>query len=67
LAGAKSAAGIPKPEREKGRMGTGWQLLEGVAALFVSVTLTYWIFVAPSRAKRERQRLARELQDPRHP
>jgi hypothetical protein len=48
-------------------MGTGWQLLEGVAALFVSVTLTYWIFVAPSRAKRERQRLARELQDPRHP
>jgi type II secretory pathway component PulM len=46
-------------------MGTGWQLLEGVAALFISVALTYWIFVAPSPAKRERRRAARELQDPR--
>jgi hypothetical protein len=49
----------------KGDMGTGWQLLEGVAALFVSVALTYWLFVSPSGAKRERQRLARERQDPR--
>jgi type II secretory pathway component PulM len=48
-------------------VGTGWQLLQGIAALFVSVALTYWIFVSPSRAKRERQRLARELQDPRRP
>jgi type II secretory pathway component PulM len=46
-------------------MGLGWQLLEGVAALFVSVVLTYWLFVSPSHAKRERQRTARELQDPR--
>ncbi len=30
-----------------------------------SVAFTYWLFVAPSRAKRERQREARELQDPR--
>ncbi len=42
-------------------------MLEGFATLFVSVALTYWIFVAPSRTKRERQRLARELQDPRRP
>lgn len=48
-----------------GRMGTGWQLLEGVAALLVSVALSWWIFVAPSRAKRERRRLAREIKDPR--
>jgi type II secretory pathway component PulM len=48
-------------------MSTGWQLLEGIAALFVSVALTYWLFVSPSRAKRERQRIARELQDPRRP
>ncbi len=46
-------------------MGTGWQLFEGVLALFVSVAFTYWLCVAPSRAKRERQREARELQDPR--
>jgi len=46
-------------------MGTGWQLFEGVLALFASVVFTYWLFVAPSRAKRERRREARELQDPR--
>ena len=51
----------------KGRVGTGWQLLEGVAALLLSIDVTYWLFVSPSRTKRERQRLARELQDPRHP
>jgi len=51
----------------KDAMGTGWQLVEGVAALFVSVALTWWIFVAPSRAKRERQRIAREMKDPRRP
>jgi hypothetical protein len=48
-------------------MSTGWQLLQGVGALFASVALCYWIFVSPSRGKRERQRLARELQDPRRP
>ena len=48
-------------------MGTGWQLLEGVAALFVSVGLSWWIFVAPSRAKRERRRVIREMKDPRLP
>jgi len=46
-------------------VGTGWQLLEGVAALLLSIAVTHWLFVSPSRAKRERQRLARELQDPR--
>jgi hypothetical protein len=46
-------------------MGTGWQLLEGVFALLASVVLSWWIFVAPSRAKRERRRIARELKDPR--
>ena len=46
-------------------MGTGWQLFEGILALFASVAFAYWLFVAPSRAKRERQREARELQDPR--
>jgi hypothetical protein len=46
-------------------MGLGWQLVEGVAALFASVALSWWIFVAPSRAKRERRRLAREIKDPR--
>ena len=46
-------------------MGTGWQLIEGVLALFASVAFVYWLCVAPSRAKRERQRVARELQDPR--
>jgi hypothetical protein len=48
-------------------MGLGWQLAEGVLALFASVALSWWIFVAPSRAKRERQRLAREMKDPRLP
>jgi hypothetical protein len=48
-------------------MSTGWQLVEGIAALFFSVAVTYWLFVSPSRGKRERQRLARELQDPRRP
>jgi hypothetical protein len=48
-------------------MSIGWQLLEGVMALFASVALTWWIFVAPSRAKRERRRLAREMKDPRQP
>jgi len=48
-------------------MSIGWQLVEGVVALFASVALSWWIFVAPSRAKRERQRLAREMKDPRNP
>ena len=48
-------------------MGLGWQLFEGVAALLVSVALSWWIFVAPSRMKRERQRIAREMKDPRRP
>jgi len=48
-------------------VGTGWQLVEGVAALLLSIAVTYWLFVSPSRSKRERQRLARELQDPRRP
>jgi type II secretory pathway component PulM len=48
-------------------MGTSWQLVEGIAALFVSVVFTYWLFVSPSRARRERQRMARERQDPRRP
>jgi len=51
----------------KGLMGTGWQLAEGVLALFASVFLSWWIFVAPSRAKRERRRIAREMKDPRLP
>ena len=42
-------------------------MLEGVLALFVSVFLSWWLFVAPSRAKRERQRVAREMKDPRAP
>jgi len=46
-------------------MGTGWQLFEGVLALFISVVFAYWLCVAPSRAKRERRQEARELQDPR--
>jgi type II secretory pathway component PulM len=46
-------------------MSTGWQLLEGVAALVVSVFVTYWLFVAPSRTRRQRQQQARELRDPR--
>lgn len=48
-------------------MGIGWQLLEGVLALLASVALSWWIFVAPSRARRERQRVTREMKDPRHP
>jgi len=48
-------------------VGTGWQLLEGVATLLLSIAVTYWLFVSPSRAKLERQRLARDLQDPRRP
>ena len=48
-------------------MSIGWQLVEGVVALFASVALSWWIFVAPSRAKRERRRLAREMKDPRNP
>jgi hypothetical protein len=48
-------------------MGTAWQLVEGVAALFASVALAWWIFVAPSRARRERRRFAREMKDPRLP
>lgn len=40
-------------------------MLEGVLALFASVGLSWWIFVAPSRGKRERRRLAREIKDPR--
>ncbi len=51
----------------KVRVGMGWQLLEGVAALLLSIAVTYWLFVSPSRTKRERQLLARELQDPRRP
>jgi hypothetical protein len=48
-------------------MGTAWQLVEGIAALMVSIALSWWIFVAPSRARRERQRMARDLKDPRRP
>ena len=55
------------PGSKKGRMGTGWQLLEGVLALLASVVLSWWLFVAPSRAKRERRRVAREIKDPRQP
>ena len=51
----------------KVRVGMGWQLLEGVAALLLSIAVTNWLFVSPSRTKRERQRLARDLQDPRRP
>ncbi len=58
----RDTAGIPKV-----MMSTGWQLLEGLATLFASLAFTYWLFVAPSRGRRERQRLARELQDPRRP
>jgi len=54
------------PGRE-GRMGLGWQLAEGVLALLASVFLSWWLFVAPSRAKRERRRVAREMKDPRAP
>ena len=48
-------------------MGVGWQLLDGVLALLASVALSWWIFVAPSRARRARQRVAREMKDPREP
>jgi type II secretory pathway component PulM len=68
LRSQKSAAGIRNAGiSKKVRVGTGWQLLEGVAALLLSIAVTYWLFVSPSRAKRERQRLARALQDPRRP
>jgi cyanate permease len=53
--------------QKKRVMGTGWQLVEGFLALFGSVALTWWLFVAPSRAKRERRRIAREMKDPRLP
>jgi len=67
LRSQKSAAGIRNAGiSKKVRVATGWQLLEGVAALLLSIAVTYWLFVSPSRAKRERQRLARDLQDPRH-
>jgi hypothetical protein len=56
---------VLSPHYKNRVMGTGWQLLEGVLALFASVGLSWWIFVAPSRSKRERRRLAREMQDPR--
>jgi type II secretory pathway component PulM len=46
-------------------MGTGWQLLEGVVALLLSIAVSYWLFVAPSRARRQRRQEARELRDPR--
>jgi len=46
-------------------MSTGWQLLQGVGALIFSVALAYWLFVAPSRAKRERRESVRQLRDPR--
>lgn len=59
-------ARIP-PDQNNGLMSIGWQLLEGFLALFGSVALTWWIFVAPSRAKRERRRMAREMKDPRIP
>ena len=42
-------------------------MVEGLLALFGSVFLTWWIFVAPSRAKRERRQHAREMKDPRLP
>jgi hypothetical protein len=48
-------------------MSIGWQLVQGIAALLVSVTLSYWIFVAPSAARRQARQIARELQDPRQP
>jgi len=68
LRSQKSAAGIRNAGiSKKVRVATGWQLLEGVAALLLSIAVTYWLFVSPSRTKRERQRLARELQDPRRP
>jgi hypothetical protein len=59
---------MSQPGLEKNNtMGLGWQLMEGVGALLVSVALSWWIFVAPSRLKRERRRIAREMQDPRRP
>jgi len=44
-------------------MGTGWQLFQGVLALLGSVALTYWLFVSPSRARRERRRAIRRERD----
>jgi len=65
---AKAPPAFATPEfQKKVRVGTGWQLLEGVAALLLSIAVTYWLFVSPSRGKRERRRVARELQDPRRP
>jgi hypothetical protein len=46
-------------------MGTGWQLVEGVVALLLSIAVSYWVFVAPSRARRLARQRARELRDPR--
>ena len=46
-------------------MNIEWQLLEGIAALFVSVMIAYRLFVAPSRAKRQLWQEARRRQDPR--
>jgi type II secretory pathway component PulM len=50
---------------KKGHMSTGWQLLEGVGTLLVSIAFAYWLFVAPSRARREQRQKARERRDPR--
>jgi hypothetical protein len=48
--------------------GTEWQqLLGGLAALLVSVTFSYYLFVAPSRVRREAMARARRLRDPRKP
>jgi len=44
-------------------MGMGWQLFQGMLALLGSVALSYWLFVAPSRAKRERRRAIRRDRD----
>jgi type II secretory pathway component PulM len=46
-------------------MSTGWQLLEGAGALLVSIAFAYWLFVAPSRARREARQKARARRDPR--
>jgi type II secretory pathway component PulM len=46
-------------------MGIGWQLAEGIAALLFSIAVSYWLFVAPSRARRQRQQQVRDLRDPR--
>jgi hypothetical protein len=47
-------------------MGTGWQLLQGLAALIFSVALAYWLFVSPSGvARRQRRDSVRKRQEPR--